>query len=252
MVAQVAPAVADVSGSAAEPDPAEPEEAAVPDAGEEASLPEPVAQLNHAVEEKDADLKLSVPPNPLMSSINFVRISQTANPLSDHVFELNGEQFRYSTVVDASGSEEHLNKSSRDMVTLRRASMCHGEVPDVGETCPSILLAMDRVREDEINCCILLETFDPFVWLPALSDAWRQPGAGEDHASTPSRVWVKRYVLLTHTSLRTTSLSSPTARRLCNYACCARVLVWAHNSVSTSDHTTKPKNGHAKGRMRCG
>ena len=168
---------------------------AAADAGAGTSLPEPVNQQAHAVEKDTTGLMIE-PAIPVMSSINFVRIYQTANPLRDYLYELNGEQFRFSPVVYASGSEEHLNQSSRDMVTLRRACLCNGHVPDVGETCPSIMLAMTRVREDNMNCCTLLETIDPFVWLPALSEAWRQPGAVEDHASsTPSKEWVTRYVL---------------------------------------------------------
>ena len=69
--------------------------------------------------ELNTDLALDVDPNPVMAAINFVRIAQSANPLNDYVWELDGEALRHSPVVYAPGSEDHLNKSSRDMVTLR-------------------------------------------------------------------------------------------------------------------------------------
>ena len=129
-----------------------------------------------------------------MVSINFIRTTQSANPLLDYVWDVDGEAFRCFPVVHEPGTEEHLNKSCRDMVALRRAPMCHGVAFDPPETCQNLIRALARIQEDTIHCRTLLESIDPAVWLPAMREAWRQPGAGESHAFFSSEIWIRQYV----------------------------------------------------------
>jgi hypothetical protein len=90
-------------------------------------------------------------PEASMASINFIRTTQSANPLLDSIWEIDGDAFRCSPVVHAPGSEEYLNKSSRDMLAARRVAMCHGHPFDLPETCRNLALALTRIREDKIH-----------------------------------------------------------------------------------------------------
>ena len=55
-----------------------------------------------------------------LAEISMARVRLTGNALTEFVFKVAAEQFRWSSVVNADGSEEHLNESSRDMVTAAR------------------------------------------------------------------------------------------------------------------------------------
>ena len=109
--------------------------------------------------------------------IDFKHRNVTGNPLMDFVYAVGDGIFRWSPVVDAFGSEEHLNESSRDMVVLRRANLAYGVPHTLEETCPSIIRALYRDKADKTHACVRLRTIDPAIWLPAMRMAWRQPGA---------------------------------------------------------------------------
>ena len=109
---------------------------------------------------------------------------------------IDGEQFRSSPVVLAAGSRDHSNVSSRDTTTLRRVNQCRREPCSVPEVNPGLTMALYRVQDDLVSCCKRLETTDPMIILPAMLEAWNQPGARESYLNTTSQLWIDSYVSL--------------------------------------------------------
>ena len=99
------------------------------------------------------------------------------------------------------GSEEHLNESSQDMVTLRRVALCTGIPSAMEEYSPCVKMALARLEEDKTQACIALNTIDPAVFLPALWRAWNQPGARASHATTSSEEWIETNLTLVSSDL---------------------------------------------------
>ena len=136
-----------------------------------------------------------------LAEIPMVRRRQTGNALTDFDSEVGAERFRWSSAVDAEGSEEHLNESSRDMVTLRRVALCTEIPSEMEEYPPCIMNALSRLWEDKRQACMTLTSIDPEIWLPAMWRAWKLPGANESHATTTSEEWIENNLAMATSDL---------------------------------------------------